>query len=81
LGDLRGRFLLSADVRGLELAGALELVEETFQTPLEATVLPSPEDIRAVFDAGNGRQTIVSNDVAYDLEHGQVVRRLLFEPR
>jgi tetratricopeptide (TPR) repeat protein len=81
LGDLRGAFLLAPDVWGLELTGALELVDEKLLTPADPSTMPPPERARAVFDAGNGKQTLVFDDVAYDVERGQVVRRLLFEAR
>jgi hypothetical protein len=81
LGDLRGTFLLSTDVWALELSGALELVDERQRPPLSRAALPARESPRAVFETGDGRQTLVFDDVAYDLDRGQVVRRLLFEPR
>jgi tetratricopeptide (TPR) repeat protein len=81
LGDLRGAFLLAPDLWALELTGALELIDERLRPPLDATTMPSLEGALAVFDSGNGRKTLVFKDVAYDLEQGEVVRRLVFEPR
>lgn len=82
LGDLRGAFLAAPGLEALELRGVIEVIDEL--TPLSGA-LPrngsEPGPARVVHDAVWGRHTRVYRDIAWDVDAGRIVRRVLFQPR
>lgn len=81
LGDIRGAFLSAPGLEALELRGVVEVVEEPLlqYRGTDALNQASPPVVVQVLESG--LQTLIYEDVAYDMEAGEPVRRVLFQPR
>jgi tetratricopeptide (TPR) repeat protein len=78
----RAAFRSAPNLDALELRGTIEVIEETLEPPLEPSAVAAELGPPARVDTlVGGGTTWIFRDVAYDIEGGRAVRRVLFHPR